>query len=144
MIEFIKSLFPTTAQLPFAGGGAVLTLIFNSLFPLHEWLVVLLYAMVVDFILGVMAAFLNDNLALDSRRGNRGLLKKVCVLVIVSLCSILATEFNISAIYYVAVGGYISIELLSIIENAGKAGIPIPAKLRDTLAQLTEDKLQKK
>ncbi len=71
MIEFIRGLFPTTAQLPWAGGGAVLTLIFNSLFPIHEWLVVLLYAMVVDFILGVMAAYLNDNLALDSRRGNR-------------------------------------------------------------------------
>lgn len=144
MFEFIRGLFPTTAQLPWAGGGAVLTLIFNSLFPLHEWLVVLLYAMVVDFMLGVVAAFLNDDLALDSRRGNRGLAKKFCILVIVSLCSILATEFNIRAIYYVAVGGYISIEILSILENAGKAGIPIPAKLRDTLAQLADNKLEKK
>ncbi|MBD8975465.1 phage holin family protein [Veillonella magna] len=62
----------------------------------------------------------------------------------VALCSILATEFNINAIYYVAVGGYISIEILLILENAGKAGIPIPAKLRDTLEQLAEEKVAKK
>nr|WP_276625153.1 phage holin family protein [Veillonella magna] len=46
--------------------------------------------------------------------------------------------------YYVAVGGYISIEILLILENAGKAGIPIPAKLRDTLEQLAEEKVAKK
>ncbi|MBM6824981.1 phage holin family protein [Veillonella magna] len=62
----------------------------------------------------------------------------------VSLCSILATEFNINAIYYVAVGGYISIEILLILENSGKAGIPIPAKLRDTLEQPAEEKIAKK
>lgn len=143
MIEFLRSLFPTVDQLPWAGGGAVVAVLFNSLFPLHEWLVVLIYAMAVDFILGVMAAIINERLALDSRRAHKGVLKKVGILAIVSLCSIIATEFNVETIYYIAVGGYISIEALSILENAGKAGIPVPDSVKKTLAQLNTPEKRK-
>ncbi|NMD99895.1 phage holin family protein, partial [Selenomonas bovis] len=34
-------------------------------------------------------------------------------------------------------------EGLSILENAAKAGVPIPSKLRATLAQLAEEKTEK-
>lgn len=144
MIEFLRGLLPTATELPWAGGGAIVAILLNSLFPIHDYLNVLAYAMVIDFVFGMFAAFVNPSLTLDSRKGWRGLMKKAAILGIVSFCSIAAVEFNASSIYYGAVGCYISVEILSIIENAGKAGIPVPEKLRKTLAQLAEEKTDKK
>lgn len=138
VIVFLKELMPTGIERPWAVGGATVAMMLNSLFPYHEFLVVLVYAIIIDFILGTLASIINPNLLLDSTKWWRGLLKKAAELAIVSFASIAASNYNLPILYYAAVGGYTSVEVLSIIENAGKAGVPVPEKLRKTLAQLAE------
>ena len=75
---------------------------------------------------------------LSSTVGFKGLLRKVLIFLIVGLANILdvyvlgANAVLRSAVIFF----YIANEGLSIIENLGETGLPIPKKLKDVLAQL--------
>ena len=46
---------------------------------------VLLFAMVIDYMTGVLAAYINPNMALNSTKGFRGICKKIIILLLVAL-----------------------------------------------------------
>ena len=100
----------------------------------------LLYAlvvfMVVDYVTGVMCA-INDK-KLSSSVGFRGICRKVLILMLVGLANILdVTVIGTGAILRTAViFFYLSNEGVSLLENAGHLGLPIPEKLKEILAQL--------
>ena len=100
----------------------------------------LLYAlivfMLVDYITGVMCA-VNDK-KLSSAVGFKGICRKVLILMLVGIANLLdVTIIGTGAVLRTAViFFYLSNEGVSLLENAGHLGLPIPEKLKEILAQL--------
>ena len=117
-------------------GGAIVSYFLGW----NEALEALLVLMVIDYITGLLAAYINPNLQLNSNRGFKGICKKIMILLLIVLAHELEKATGIPAVQSVVVWFFIGNEGLSIIENAAKAGVPIPAKLRDTLEQLQTEK----
>lgn len=104
----------------------------------------LVVTMLIDYVSGVIAAYINPGLSLNSQRGFRGILKKIMILLLVSLGHFMDYAMHQQIICTAVVWFFLGNEGLSIIENAAKAGVPIPSKLRETLEQLTEEKEERK
>lgn len=100
----------------------------------------LIYALiafvVIDYITGVMCAVINKKLS--SEIGFRGIFRKVLIFLLVGIGNIVDKQLIVSGsvIRTAVVFFYLSNEGISIIENAGILGLPIPRKLKDVLAQL--------
>lgn len=119
---------------------AVLATFFTYLF--GSWdlaLQVLIVFMVLDYLTGVLHAYLIGQLS--SEVGFKGLVKKCMILVVliigVMLDRILGTGtwvFRTLVCYF-----YIANEGISLLENVGNIGIPIPNKIRNALEQLNKD-----
>lgn len=100
----------------------------------------LLYALiafvVIDYITGVMSA-INDR-TLSSEVGFRGVCRKVLIFLLVGVANMLDVQVigTGSVLRTAVIFFYISNEGVSLLENAGHLGLPIPKKLKDILAQL--------
>ncbi len=100
----------------------------------------LLFALVVfvifDYITGVMCAI--SDKSLSSEVGFRGICRKVIIFILVGIANILDVQVigTGSVLRTAIIFFYISNEGVSLLENAGHLGLPIPAKLKDILAQL--------
>lgn len=116
--------------------GAVLGFMYGEVTGLF-W--ALIAFMATDYITGVVVAAINKQLS--SEVGFRGLAKKLMILVFVSLGHIAdmyvlgGTPVAMSAVMLF----YIANEGLSIIENAGNLGLPVPKKLKDIMVQLKKE-----
>lgn len=103
----------------------------------------LLYAllafMIFDYFTGVLVAI--SRKVLSSEVGFKGIAKKVMILLLVAVGHILDVHvLGGGAICRSAViGFYIANEGISILENAGNLGIPLPKKLVAVLQQLKKD-----
>lgn len=105
-------------------------------------MITLISVMVVDYLTGILVAgvFHNspktENGTLESKAGWKGLCRKGVTLLIVLVAArldiILGTEFIRDAV----VIGYIANEIISIIENAGLMGVPIPAAIEKAIEVL--------
>jgi toxin secretion/phage lysis holin len=113
--------------------GAILG-VFASMPILMKGLIALQAA---DFITGFLLAWSTGAVSSDVSR--KGFVKKAIALLLVIALKIAETiqPMPIEMSAYVA-GWFCLTELISICENAGKAGLPIPAKLTKVLAQLQE------
>ena len=105
-------------------------------------LIALIVFMVLDYITGLMCAVMDKKLS--STVGFRGICKKVLILMLVGVANIMDVHVigTGSALRGAVICFYLSNEGLSLLENAGHIGLPIPVKLKDVLAQLhnREDK----
>lgn len=137
-ITFINSLIPTKLETLVGGGVAFVGVLMQHLFgAFNETFETLLILMIIDYITGISAACINPNMKLDSGKCGTGALKKVVILLVI------ATTYRIDLIGQtmakdVVMLFFIGREGLSILENAANCGLPIPQKLKDTLAQFTE------
>lgn len=104
----------------------------------------LVWAMAIDYLTGVLAAYINPRLMLDSRTGFRGICKKIFILLLVSLAHFVDSATGQQIVCTAVVWFFLGNEGLSILENAAKAGVPIPEKLRQTLEQLSVEKTERK
>ena len=93
---------------------------------------------VIDYITGLMVAIVNKTL--NSSVGFKGLAKKVFILLLVLIANILDVHImgGSGVIRGVVIAFYLANEGISILENAGKLGVPYPEKLREVLEQLKE------
>jgi toxin secretion/phage lysis holin len=99
-----------------------------------------LFAVIVlDFVTGVLAAAYNKKL--NSSVGFKGIIKKLSMFVAVAF----ANYLDMSGLFGQAgflremfMGLFIVTESLSIVENLGHSGVPLPAILREKLAQLRD------
>ena len=100
----------------------------------------LLYALVlfvvVDYITGVMCAA-NDH-KLSSEVGFRGICRKVLIFLLVGIGHVLDTQIigTGSVLRTAVIFFYLSNEGVSLLENAGHLGLPIPEQLKTVLEQL--------
>ena len=100
----------------------------------------LLYALiafvVVDYVTGVMCAVIDKKLS--SAVGFRGIFKKVLIFVMVGVGNIIDVQVlgQAGILRTAVIFFYLSNEGVSMLENAGHLGLPIPAKLKEVLEQL--------
>ena len=118
-----------------AGICTVLSFLFGDM----EGLMVALIALIIlDYISGVIAAAVEKRLS--SEAGAKGIAKKIFMLLIVALANIV--DINVigdgHVLKTVTVVFYICNECISLIENAGRIGVPVPKKLLDVLEQLRD------
>lgn len=97
---------------------------------------------VIDYLTGVMCAIIDKTLS--SNVGFKGIFRKVLIFVMVGIGHVIDTQLIGSgdALRTAVIFFYISNEGVSLLENAGHIGLPIPEKLKEVLAQLhnrTED-----
>ena len=99
-------------------------------------LIALIVFMALDYITGVMCAIADKNLS--SAVGFKGICKKVLILMLVGVAIIVDVHVvgTGSALRGAVICFYLSNEGLSLLENAGHIGLPIPDRLKDILAQL--------
>ena len=95
--------------------------------------------MILDFITGLMCG--GKTKTVDSEKAYVGITKKkMMVLIMVAVGVLIDRLINTDgSIRSLVIFYYISMEGISIIENSGKLGFPIPSKLKDILLQLQED-----
>lgn len=92
----------------------------------------LVTCMIIDYISGLMVAGIfhkskkSDNGALNSSIGMKGLCKKCMVLFIIVIMSQIGKTTNIDYLRNTAIIGFIANEIISIVENAGLMGVPLP------------------
>ncbi len=127
MSDFLKGIF-----------AAICTLV-GFLFGSADGLIIALIVLIVmDYISGVVAAIVEKKLS--SEIGAKGIAKKVFMLLIVAVANIV--DINVigegNTLRTVTVLFYIANECISLIENAGRLGVPVPKKLMDVLAQLKD------
>ncbi|RJX38159.1 holin [Paenibacillus pinisoli] len=115
--------------------GSIITFAFGSWV---ESLTVLIVAMGMDYVSGV-AASIKEGKGLSSTFGALGLARKGLMLLVILLAhrvDILLDTSNVTmgaAIYF-----YIANELISVTENYGRMGLPLPEKIRKLIAVLKE------
>lgn len=96
----------------------------------------LLAFVVIDYITGIMCAVIDRKLS--SAVGFKGIFKKVLIFALVGVGHILDTRVigTGSVLRTAVIFFYLSNEGVSLLENAGHLGLPIPKKLKSVLEQL--------
>lgn len=95
----------------------------------------LIVAIVLDYVSGIIKAFVLKQLS--SSTGFKGILKKFGVLVVVALAVLIDRVTGESgAIRTLVIYYFVANEGLSIIENMGLAGLPIPKSIKEALKAL--------
>jgi toxin secretion/phage lysis holin len=106
---------------------------------------ILAVAMVLDYISGVLVAALGKSLKteggrIDSKVGFMGLAKKAFIIMIVLVATLLDRAIGGDAMVFqtATVCYYIANEGISVVENAGLMGLPVPGVIRRALEQMKD------
>lgn len=101
----------------------------------------LIIFMSVDYITGVCAAIVNRQIS--GRIGARGLAKKMGILCVVVLATLIEKNLiDTTALRTAVILYYISNEGISIFENITRMGVPVPKKMKELLSQLSDENLR--
>ncbi|MGN0354400.1 MAG: holin family protein [Muricoprocola sp.] len=107
-------------------------------------LITLLMFMAIDYISGLVVAgvFHNSNKTetgtLESKAGWKGLCRKCMTLLFVLIAYRLDLALGVSYIRDAVIIGFMANELISIVENAGLMGLPLPAVITKAIDVLTK------
>lgn len=101
-------------------------------------LIALIAFVCIDFATGILKAIFEKSVS--SQVMFRGGIKKIGIFIIVAVANILDVSLGLSGVIRnIAIGYYIANEGISILENWGSLGLPLPPKLKGILHQLKED-----
>ncbi|MFC0298307.1 phage holin family protein [Geobacillus jurassicus] len=116
--------------------GSFLSLFVGSV---DSFVVILLALVIVDYLTGIAASAVEGKLS--SQVGFRGIIRKLLIFVLVAASHLvdLAIGWNMHLIRDAIVFFYITNEFISIVENAGRAGVPIPSLLRKAIELLKDE-----
>ena len=120
-----------------AGAGGILAYIWG---PWDALIIALVIFVVADYITGVAKAAVHGELS--SAVGFKGLLKKIMIFVLVMVGTIVDRAIPAAnhAIRSAVIMFYIANEGLSILENAGELGLPLPKLLKSALEKMKDEK----
>lgn len=108
-----------------------------------EGLITLVIFMVIDYLSGLIVAGVFHNSkktetgTLESRAGWKGLCRKCVTLLFVLIAYRLDLAIGVSYIRDAVIIGFIANELISIVENAGLMGLPLPTVIQGAIDILT-------
>ncbi|MBW9219254.1 phage holin family protein [Anoxybacillus sp. ST70] len=98
-------------------------------------LLVLFWMVVVDYGTGMVAGYTEKTLS--SKIGFKGIIKKVMIFVMVALAHLVDSALGTKNMFRDAtIVFYMANELLSIFENAGRMGVPVPERLTQAVEVL--------
>lgn len=99
-------------------------------------IIALVIFVVTDYITGVMCAIADQKLS--SAVGFKGICRKVLIFLLVGIANVLDVQVigTGSVLRTAVIFFYISNEGVSLLENVGYLGLPIPEKIKDVLEQL--------
>lgn len=118
--------------------STILTFIVYLLGGLDVAITCLLIAIVLDYISGIIKAYITKQLS--SGIGLKGIIKKVAMLLIVMLAVLIDRVTGESgAIRTLVIYYFVANEGLSIIENFAAAGVPIPSAIKNALKALKKE-----
>jgi toxin secretion/phage lysis holin len=141
--NFIKEIAPVRTQIEWGAAVSIIGTVFCYLVGGWDGLIeALVFAMCLDYASGILAAYINPDGKLNSRRGATGICKKIMILLLVAMAHFLDQATGQAVIRTAVIWFFLGNEGLSIIENAAKAGIPIPGKLKASLEQLSNEKME--
>ena len=106
-------------------------------------LMTLLIFMGIDYVSGLVVAGVfhkskkSENGALESKAGRKGLAKKAMTLLFVLIAHQLDVVIGVAYIRDAVIIGFIANELISIVENAGLMGVPLPGVVKKAIDILT-------
>ena len=125
--------FWNVVQLAFAAVGGWLGWFLGGA---DGFLYALIAFVVIDYITGVMCAIVDHKLS--SAVGFKGIFKKVLIFIMVGVGNIIDVQVlgQAGVLRTAVIFFYLSNEGVSMLENAGHLGLPIPAKLKEVLEQL--------
>lgn len=136
---FDKINFGEVVKLGVAGCGSCISYLYGGW---SQLLQVLLFFVVVDYISGIMASGVEGKLS--SSIGMKGIAKKIFIFVIVAVAHQVDIALGNGNIFRdAAIFFYLANETLSIIENTGRAGVPVPDILQQAV-KILKDKSQSK
>lgn len=117
-----------------AVAGAVASYLFGGWSSL---LSILLTFIITDYITGMIAGATDGKLS--SKIGMKGIAKKVCIFVMVAIAHLVDMAIGDGSIFRDAtIFFYLANEVLSITENAGRIGVPIPPAIQKAIAILSD------
>lgn len=97
---------------------------------------VLILFVALDYFTGLVAAWCEKKL--DSSIGAKGIAKKILLFIPIAIACALDRALGQDILRSLAIWFYIANEGLSIVENLGRAGVPIPEPLKVALEQLKQ------
>lgn len=117
-------------------GAAVIGAVVGYLFGESTGLLLMLFWMVViDYGSGLAAGYTEKTLS--SKIGFKGIVKKVMIFVMVALAHLVDSALGTKNMFRDAtIVFYMANELLSIFENAGRMGVPVPDRLMQAVEVL--------
>lgn len=107
---------------------------------LFEWIrhqpaiLLLLVFMAADILTGIGAAIVTKSVSSDISM--KGMVRKAIVLIIIGLTACIDRLQGEVPIMKLVAFSFCAMEAISIAENCGRAGVPLPQPLRDVLAKL--------
>lgn len=111
------------------GIGAIVGYIFG------EWSVllqILLAFVIIDYVSGLLASGVEGKLS--SKVGFKGIAKKIMIFVLVAVGHLVDKAIGDgSMIQNAIIFFYLGNELLSILENAGRTGLPVPEQIKNAV-----------
>lgn len=127
----------------FAAAGILASWIASTVGGMSESIKLLLILMLADYVSGLIVAGVfhrsnkTANGRLESRAGLKGLCRKVAVLVLVYICHHIDLTFGFNDVIMSGVViAFCLNEMLSLVENVGLMGVPIPAALSNAVELL--------
>ena len=141
MEELIRAITPVRLELVWGTitglSGTIATFLFG------EWnnaLQALAMFMLIDYITGVLAAYMRPRAKLSSKRGLKGIAKKLTLVCFVTAAHQLDLALGQNVFCVLVTYFLLGNEGLSILENCTYCGVPVPASLREKLEQLAQEK----
>lgn len=123
-------------------GAVIITTVVYLLGGADVALQCLVTAIALDYVSGIIRAF--NSKTLSSRIGFTGILKKIGILLLVMLSVLIdRVTGGTGAIRTLVIYYFVANEGLSIIENLGQAGLPIPAVIKRALRSLRDQSNEK-
>jgi toxin secretion/phage lysis holin len=120
--------------------GAVVGFLFGGW---SKALILLVSLVVIDYSTGSLASAVEGKLS--SRVGFRGIPKKIMIFVMVAVGHLVDTAIGTNHMFRdAAIFFYCANELVSIIENAGRMGLPVPEKIKQAVEILKGKNEEKK
>jgi toxin secretion/phage lysis holin len=131
-------MYKYTSMLGFSLAGSVISFLIGGV---DSLVIILLCFVAVDYVTGIIASAMEGKLS--SQIGFRGIVRKLLIFVLVAASHLLdiAIGWDNHFIRDTIIFFYIANEFISIVENAGRAGVPIPAVLRKAI-ELFKDELK--
>ena len=134
---------PALKDTVFGAAGVVAAFITSSLNEIPESVILLVILILADYISGIVVAGVFHKSSktemgrLESRAGWKGLCRKVAVLVLVYICHHIDLTMGTNGLIMRAVViGFALNEMLSLIENVGLMGVPMPGALTQAVEML--------